>query len=285
MGVMLAAAGRGLPARSVGLVAGGLAVWLCGVVAVALTAAMILELARAGSQELRTIALASNLGAIRSLEWSALFVALALPIAAVASFLAGVAAAEPAIGGAIGKLSNVALRFGPGVPSVAIGAAALATVDSNASIKAVAFSHPLASAVIVLAALNLPVMTARFRTVLRAVPKTWKAAATAAGATSESAFFRIVLPRAWPGIVAAMLNGFGQMLGETAALAIILSSLSGPIPLSVDLWRRLVSPSAESPAAIPAAASETLLLVAIIVALRFGARVLLRRRRAPGGLA
>jgi ABC-type phosphate transport system permease subunit len=283
MGVSGVAASREAAARSSAYIVAGLSAWLCGAAAIGITAVMIVALAQAGWQErVRALGAASGPAVVSAAEWSALLVLFALPVAAIVSFAAGVAAAEPAIGGAIGKFLNVALRVGPAVPSVAIGIAALALVTSDPRLESAARLHPIGAAAIALAVLNLPIMTARFRSVLRAAPRDWRIAATAAGATPGGAFVRISLPRAWPGIAGVLLNAVGQMLGETAVVAIVLSAFTdAPLPVSVHLWQRLSYGSSSAQGA-PAAASEALLLVFSIVVLRLAARGLQRRRRLTG---
>jgi ABC-type phosphate transport system permease subunit len=261
---------------------GGLAAWFCGVFAIGLALAMIVVLARDGWQEI-AVETVSGSEIIPSLEWSLALIAIALPLAALISMGAGVAAAEPSFGGLAGRLLNVALRAGPAVPSVAIGVAALAVVATDPQIANATRTHPIVSAAVALAALNLPIMSARFRTVFRAVPLAWRIAAAASGSTPGLAFRRIVLPRAWPGILAELLNGAGQMLGETAVIAIVLSLSNGAhAPLSVYLWQRLTQHGAAAGATGPIAAAEALVLVVAIAALRVAARGLLRRTRRPG---
>jgi ABC-type phosphate transport system permease subunit len=296
MGVSAAVLGRERRSRLVLQIAGGLAVWLSGILAIALAAAMVGALYREGWQDIVWVfSAASGSGIIEALWSCAILLALALPPAIAVSFFAGVAAAEPSIGGVAGRILNFTLRFGPSVPSVVIGIAALAFVTSSASVEGAVVANPLGAAALALIALNLPIMSARFRFVLWAVPSNWLAAAMAAGASPVDAFFRVVVPRATPGIVGVVLSGGGQMLGETAAVATLLSVSKGvkfvnhsltfsPAPLSVHLWQRLALGHPD-PSGAPAVASEALILLCAIIVLRFVARILLRRRRSAGAIA
>lgn len=296
MGMSAVAAGREPHSRVALQIAGGLAVWLSGIVTIALAVAMIAALYRDGWQNIVWVFTpASDFGLAQALSSSAILLALALPPALAVAFFAGAAAAEPSIGGAAGTVLNFALRAGPSVPSVAIGLAALALVTSNAAIESAVQSFPLAAAAIALVGLNLPIMSARFRFVFRAVPSSWLTAAMAAGASPVAAYFSVVVPRATPGIVGVVLSGVGQMLGETAVVAMVLSVSNGvkfvnhtltfsPAPLSVHLWQRLALGHPDASAA-PAIASETLLLLAAILVVRFVARLLLRGRRAASVVA
>jgi len=282
MGVSSAALARESSARVQSSLAGGLTAWLCGVFAIALAAAMIALLARAGWADIATETVNGS-QIIPSLEWSLALISLALPLAALVAIGAAVAAAEPALGGRAGRLLNVALRAGPAVPGIVIGIAALAIVTADAQIANAARLHPVLSAALALAALNLPIMSARLRTVFRGVPLVWRVAAAASGATPGVAFARIVMPRAWPGIVAVLLNTAGQMLGETAVIAIVLFATNrAQPPLPVYLWE-MVTHGAGPGSTGPVAAAEALVLVVAIAALRLTSRALLGSRRRPQG--
>jgi phosphate transport system permease protein len=273
-----------------GLIAGGLAAWLCGIAAVTLVFAMLVSLVLAGRQDISSaLGTGSDVSIGDVLFWSVLVVGIALPLAATFAFFAGVAGAERPIGRIAGSALNASLRVAPAVPSVAIGVAALAILTSNASVEAWARSNAIAAASIALAALNVPIMSARFRAAFRAVPRSWRVAAAAVGAGPSVAFWGVVAPRSAPAILGVLLNSAGQMFGETAVLAIVLGLENGVrvvngaqtvalVPLSVHLWQDLTIglPAASS---APASAAEALILVAAIVSMRFVARVLSRRRK------
>ena len=226
MGISTAAQKGRSSVRSSAFLAGGLAVWLCGVFAVALAAAMTAVLTReawrefAGSEYLVR-------SAMTSFGWSGVLAALALPAAVIA-------------------------------------------LDERAA--AFTRARPFAAAAIALVALNLPIMTFRFRAVIRSVPQAWRIAAAAAGATPVAAFVRICVPRASREAMAVTLRSLGQMLGETAAVVIVLNAAGGSTatPLPVDVWQRLTQVRSSMEAR--PAALETLLLVVAVVALRLASR-------------
>jgi len=280
MGVNASAIGWESSSRVRAFLAGGLAAWLCGAFAIGLAVAMIVLLVRAGWAGIATETVIGS-QIVPSLELSLALISVALPLAALLSAGAAIAAAEPALGGRAGRLVNVALRAGPAAPAVVIGVAALAIVTADPSIANAARVHPVLTAAFALAALNLPIMSARLRTVFRGVPLVWRVAAAASGATPGVAFARIVMPRAWPGMAAVLLNAAGQMLGETAAIAIVLGATSrAALPLSVYLWDA-VTHGAGPGSSGPVAAAEALVLVVAIAVLRLTSRALLGRGRAP----
>lgn len=80
------------------------------------------------------------------------------------------------------------------------------------------------TASLVLAVMILPVNTGLCREVFKQTPKAQEEAALALGATRWEMVRMAVLPPARGGMVSASLLGFGRALGETMAVAMVLSS-------------------------------------------------------------
>jgi phosphate transport system permease protein len=76
---------------------------------------------------------------------------------------------------------------------------------------------------IVLAVMVLPIMTAVMREVFLQTPRLHEEAALALGATKWEMVQMTVLPFARSGIVSAVMLGLGRALGETLAIALVLS--------------------------------------------------------------
>lgn len=76
---------------------------------------------------------------------------------------------------------------------------------------------------LVLAVMILPIMTAVCREVFLQTPKPQEEAALALGATRWEMIRMAVLPGATSGIISAMMLGLGRALGETMAVAMVLS--------------------------------------------------------------
>jgi phosphate transport system permease protein len=94
----------------------------------------------------------------------------------------------------------------------------------------------LLNAGLLLALMSLPTIISVSDDALRVVPHSYREAAYALGATPWTTAFRIVLPSARSGILAAVMLGFGRAVGETMAVmmvagnaAIIPHSLFDPI--------------------------------------------------------
>ncbi|MFM2023613.1 MAG: phosphate transporter permease subunit PstC [Actinomycetota bacterium] len=79
---------------------------------------------------------------------------------------------------------------------------------------------------IVLAIMILPIMAAIIREVFLQTPKLHEEAALALGATRWEMIRMAVIPFGRPGIISAMMLGLGRALGETMAVAMVLSPAS-----------------------------------------------------------
>jgi phosphate transport system permease protein len=79
---------------------------------------------------------------------------------------------------------------------------------------------------IVLSIMVLPIMAALIREVFLQTPRLHEEAALALGATRWEMIRMAVLPFGRPGIISAMMLGFGRALGETMAVALVLSPAS-----------------------------------------------------------
>ena len=80
------------------------------------------------------------------------------------------------------------------------------------------------TASLVLALMVLPTITAISRTALVSVPQTLREGSYAVGATRWETIFRVLLPTAAPGIVAATILAFGRAMGETMAVAMLIGN-------------------------------------------------------------
>jgi phosphate transport system permease protein len=77
---------------------------------------------------------------------------------------------------------------------------------------------------IVLSVMVLPIITSLTREIFLQTPKLHEEAALALGATRWEMIKMSVLPFARPGIISAVMLGLGRALGETMAVALVLSS-------------------------------------------------------------
>ena len=79
----------------------------------------------------------------------------------------------------------------------------------------------LISAVLVLAIMILPTVINISEAALKAVPKHYKQASLAMGATHIQTIFKVIIPAAKSGIVTAIVLGVGRAIGEAMAISLV----------------------------------------------------------------
>jgi len=86
---------------------------------------------------------------------------------------------------------------------------------------------------IVLAVMVLPIMISVMEEVLRAIPFEIREASLAVGATKWQTTRKVVLRKAWPGVIAAIILGFSRATGETMAVLMVAGCALQVTPRSV----------------------------------------------------
>lgn len=108
------------------------------------------------------------------------------------------------------------------IPSVVLGFIGMVTLSPL--VKSV-FNLPTGltalSGSIMLAFMAMPTIVSIAEDALYAVPKSYKEGAFALGATHWQTIWRVILPAASPGILAAVMLGIGRVIGETMAVMMI----------------------------------------------------------------
>lgn len=115
------------------------------------------------------------------------------------------------------------------VPSIVFGVWGLAVIspfvrDLGRMLNQDTFGPSVLAAGLVLAAMILPIITAVSRDMILAVPQHQRDAALALGSTPWEVTWKVVLPHARPGIVAAVILGFGRAIGETMAVIMVIGN-------------------------------------------------------------
>jgi phosphate transport system permease protein len=109
-----------------------------------------------------------------------------------------------------------------GVPSVVVGYFGLTVISLVVTrVFGVYSGLNLLSGGILLAIMALPTIVSVSEDALRAVPASYREAALALGSHSWQASIKVILPAAKPGIVAALMLGFGRAIGETMAVLMV----------------------------------------------------------------
>jgi phosphate transport system permease protein len=121
-----------------------------------------------------------------------------------------------------------------GIPSVVLGffgmtlVAPLVRETFNAPTGLTAFTGAL-----ILAYMSLPTIISVAEDALDAVPKRYRDASLAMGATHWQTIWRVVVPAARSGIVMAVMLGMGRAIGETMAVMMVTGN-AARMPLSLD---------------------------------------------------
>ena len=205
-------------------------------------------------------------GVLRALGATALIILIALPITFGVGLFAAGSANDPTIGGIVSKALRESIEWSSGTPPVVVGVAAFFCAIAIHS------QNALFMATFALVVLNVPNATSRLALAFGVVPRQASEAAAAVGASSAASFFGLVLPASTWAVAAALFAVTAQMIGETTAMAIAISTSNGPQPLSVQIWHFA---SNRSLAGAEAAACIVLALaVAVFLAL---SRACLRR--------
>lgn len=191
------------------------------------------------------------------------------------------------------KLRNIikpSLEILTGFPSVVMGIIGLILISGMIQ-QALDLPKPgygILAAWILLGIMSLPHVASISEDSMRAVPQELRAASLALGATNWQTTIKIVIPYAKSGIIAAILLGMGNAVGETMAVMFVIGRTTQP---PIDLFA-LTTPSDVIPSLIagtnikgaegnvnlapPFAAS--FILMVIILLLNLGIRQVIKRR-------
>lgn len=142
----------------------------------------------------------------------------------------------------VAKIIIPAVELLAGIPSVLYGLFGLAIIVPWIQNT---FNLPqgqsLLAVIIVLAIMMLPTIISVSTTAIKAVPKSYKEGSLALGASHIETTFKVVVPAAKSGILAAIALGAGRAIGETMAI-ILVGGNSVKLPTSIfDKVRPLTS--------------------------------------------
>jgi phosphate transport system permease protein len=144
----------------------------------------------------------------------------------VAAFLAEVAPQ------AIRNILRPAVELLAGIPSVVYGFVGLMALVPFIRTHLGPPGFSLLGGSIVLAIMALPIIITIAEDAINAVPKTYKEASLALGATHWQTIKNVILPAARSGILAGAVLGSGRAIGETMAAIMVLGNIPA-IPDSV----------------------------------------------------
>lgn len=125
------------------------------------------------------------------------------------------------------------VEFLAAIPSIVLGFIGLVTL---APLVKKIFNLPTGltalSGSIMLAFMAMPTIVSMMEDAFTAVPRSYREGALALGATRWQAIWRVVLPAAHSGMLAAVMLGIGRVIGETMAVMMITGNAAN-IPTSL----------------------------------------------------
>ncbi|MEW8993399.1 phosphate ABC transporter permease subunit PstC [Clostridium sp.] len=128
----------------------------------------------------------------------------------------------------VSKIISQSVELLAGIPSVLFGVFALGVIVPAIQSKlALPKGQSLLAVIIVLSVMMLPTIISVAETAIRSVPKQYKEASLALGASQIETIFKVILPAAKSGILTAIVLGMGRSIGET--MAVILVAGNSPI--------------------------------------------------------
>ncbi len=127
----------------------------------------------------------------------------------------------------IGGVVSGAVDLMAGIPSVVYGLVGMIViVPTVREIFGLPDGANLFSAIIVLAVMILPSVISVSETALNAVPKEFEEASLALGATKTETIFKVSVPAAKSGILAAVVLGVGRAIGEAMAVMMVSGNVA-----------------------------------------------------------
>ena len=139
------------------------------------------------------------------------------------------------------KLFKPLIQTLSGIPSVVYGFFGLTMIVPFIREYAGGSGFTILTAIIVLSIMILPTIVSLSQDAIDNVPFEYRQASLALGSTHFQTIYKVILPCAMPGIVVAVLLGFGRAIGETLAVLMVVGNVS-QIPSSLlDPVRTLTS--------------------------------------------
>lgn len=109
-----------------------------------------------------------------------------------------------------------------GIPSVVIGFFGLVVlVPLIKSVFNLSTGLTALAGAVLLALMAIPTVVSISEDAIRSVPASYKAASLALGASKMQTIWKVTVPAALPGIVAAVMLGIGRVIGETMAVMMV----------------------------------------------------------------
>jgi phosphate transport system permease protein len=122
------------------------------------------------------------------------------------------------------RIFKPAIDLLAGIPSVVYGFFGLVVIVPLISKYLGGVGNSLLAGIVILSIMILPTIVSISETSIRAVPSSYKEGSLALGATHIQTIFKIILPAARSGILAAVVLGIGRAIGETMAVIMVIGN-------------------------------------------------------------
>ncbi|MEG1255266.1 MAG: phosphate ABC transporter permease subunit PstC [Clostridium sp.] len=133
----------------------------------------------------------------------------------------------------VSKIMSQGVELLAGIPSVLFGVFALGVIVPAVQQRLnLPKGQSLLAVITVLSIMMLPTIISVAETAIKSVPKYYKEASLALGASQIETIFKVVLPASKSGILTAVVLGMGRAIGETMAV-ILVAGNSPIIPTSI----------------------------------------------------
>lgn len=216
---------------------------LCASLSIVFLFLMLIFIIKEGSQALFTFGIDfiigpvwetnSNLyGALPLIYGSFIVVAVALMLAVPIGVTAAIFIAE-ILPFSLKDIAKFLIELLASIPSIIYGfIGILFLAPQIASLFKISFGTVALTASIVLAIMTIPTIVSVSEEIIAAVPKEYKEAALALGATRWQTIRDVVIPTAKSGVLASIMLGFGRAIGETVAVLMVAGNVAMiPTPL------------------------------------------------------
>jgi len=127
----------------------------------------------------------------------------------------------------------------------------------------------LLAVILVLTIMVLPAIVAISTTALKAVPKHYKEASLALGASNIQTIFKVLIPAAKSGILTGIVLGIGRAIGETMAVILVAGNPQGGIPRTIFDRVRLLTTNIVLEQGYAAELQEQMLFSTVIILFLF----------------
>jgi len=132
------------------------------------------------------------------------------------------------------KIVKSGIMLLAGIPSVIYGIFGLGfLVPKIKEISPMPQGQSLLAVIIVLTMMILPTMIVISENAIASVPKAYRNASYALGASKVYTTIHVIIPAARRGILVGVILGVGRAIGEAMAVVLIAGNVSGGIPLSI----------------------------------------------------